>query len=331
METLPEFSLVRPQTVEEAVAAILAKPDCRFLGGGTDLIVNMRRGLASPANIVDVTGIDELNQLSCDDIGLTIGAATTLQDIGRHHGIRSRFSSVSDACDVIAGPSHRAVATVGGNLCLDTRCIYYNQSDWWRAANSYCLKYKGEICHVAPQGNRCRAAYCGDLAPALLVLDAEVTIAGPEGRRRLALAELYRDDGADYLQLCPGELVVAVHVPAGQAGVVTHSAYHKIRVRGAIDFPLAGVAVACRGDTAGSIAINIAVTGTNSRPIVIKDIGMIEPGPDLSAELGRLEKLVQKQVSPQRTTIAAAHYRRLAAAAMAAKLTGRLINRLCET
>ena len=115
---------------------------------------------------------------------------------------------------MVAGPSHRQVATLGGNICLDTRCVYYNQSHWWRKANGFCLKYQGEVCHVAPSGNRCRAAFSGDLAPALMVHDAEVEIAGPTGRRRQALAEFYQEDGAAHLLLEPGEIVVAVHLPA---------------------------------------------------------------------------------------------------------------------
>ena len=183
MGGLPEFKLVRPRTVEEAIAAARAEPSSRYLGGGTDLIVNMRRGLVDTNRLIDLTQIKELWHLSCDDSGLHMGARVTLRDVSEHRGIRRRFRAVAEACDVIAGPGHRAAATIGGNLCLDTRCIYFNQSHWWRDANDYCLKYNGETCHVAPQGNRCRAAFCGDLAPALLVHEAEVELAGPQGRR----------------------------------------------------------------------------------------------------------------------------------------------------
>ena len=137
-------------------------------------------------------------------------------------------------------PRPSQLGTVGGNLCLDTRCIYYNQSEWWRRANGYCLKKRGDTCHVAPQGKRCHAAFSGDLAPALLVLGAEIDIAGPDGVRRIPLAELYVEDGRAHLALQPDEIVVAVRLPANPLA----STYQKVRVRGAIDYPLAGVAVA---------------------------------------------------------------------------------------
>ncbi len=328
IEALPEFAILRPTTIDEAVAAAAADPGSRYLAGGTDLIVNMRRGLVDAPSIIDLSGIEELRQLRCDDQGLLIGAGVTLAEICGHQGVRGQYRAVAEACETIAGPSHRVAATVGGNVCLDTRCLYYNQSHWWRKANDYCLKYRGEICHVAPQGKRCRAAFCGDLAPALLVLGAAVEVAGPDGRRHLALADLYQEDGADHLQLDPGELITTVRVNPPQAGVMTVSAYEKVRVRGAIDFPLAGVAVACDRHPDGAIALTVAVTGTNSRPILVEGTGSITLDQDLEAELTTLEKLVQKQVSPQRTTIAAAHYRRLAAAAIARRLVKGLVGEL---
>ena len=154
----------------------------------------------------------------------------------RHVRSPSQYRALAQAAAAIAGPGHRVMATVGGNLCLDTRCIYYNQSEWWRSANAYCLKNRGDICHVAPQGQRCHAAFSGDLAPALLVYGAEVDIAGPQGQRRIALSDLYVEDGKAHLALAKGELVVAVHLPAPPPP----SAYEKVRVRGAIDFPLGG-------------------------------------------------------------------------------------------
>src|SRR5207342_2518557 len=133
--------------------------------------------------------------------------------------------------EAIAAPGHRAIGTVGGNLCLDTRCIYYNQSEWWRSANAYCLKNRGDTCHVAPQGRRCHAAFSGDLAPALMALGAEIEIAGPAGRRGIPLADLYAEDGRAHLKLAPGELILWVQLPAAPPP----SAYAKVRLRGSID------------------------------------------------------------------------------------------------
>lgn len=323
-EPMPDFKLNRPETVDQAVTAMVARPSSRFLSGGTDLIVNMRRGLVDADCLIDLTGISELHQFKFGKAGLTIGAGVTLREICEHEKIHHSYGAISQACDAIAGPGHRSMATVGGNLCLDTRCIYYNQSHWWRKANDFCLKFKGDICHVAPAGKRCRATFSGDLAPALMVHDAEVEIAGPDGRRRMSLADLYHEDGADHIRLKSGEFIVAVHVPPGDAQHPVRSAYAKVRVRSAIDFPLAGVAVACRRTVGGEIQVTTALTGTNSRPFLIEGFDPIMPGQDQGAAFMLLEKLVQKQASPQRTTIIASHYRRLAVSALARRLATRL-------
>ena len=167
---LAEFRLAQPGTVKEAVAACVKHPGSRYVAGGTDLIVNMRRGINSPDLLVDLSGIDELTEIKGDGHGMTIGAGVTIAALARDTSIASRYRALAQAAAAIAGPGHRVMATVGGNLCLDTRCIYYNQSEWWRSANAYCLKNRGDTCHVAPQGQRCHAAFSGDLAPALLVL-----------------------------------------------------------------------------------------------------------------------------------------------------------------
>jgi 4-hydroxybenzoyl-CoA reductase subunit beta len=319
-ELLPEFAMTRPETVDQAVVAIVARPGSRFMAGGTDLIVNMRRGLVETDHLIDLTGISELRRLGTGDGGLSIGAGVTLSEICANREIRRHYGAIAQACDGIAGPGHRSAATVGGNLCLDTRCIYYNQSHWWRKSNNFCLKYKGDICHVAPVGKRCRAAFCGDLAPALMVHGADVEIAGPNGRRRMALSDLYQEDGGNHLRLEPGEFIIAAHVPPTGGAAPVASAYAKVRIRGAIDFPLAGVAVACRKTAEGSIAVTTALTGTNSRPFLIEGFDPVEPDQDRTAAFAELEKLVQKQVSPQRTTTSASHYRRLAVSALARRL-----------
>jgi 4-hydroxybenzoyl-CoA reductase subunit beta len=212
------------------------------------------------------------------------------------------------------------MGTVGGNLCLDTRCIYYNQSEWWRSANAYCLKNGGDICHVAPQGKHCHAAFTGDLAPALLVLGAEVSIAGTQGHRRISLSELYVEDGKAHLTLADGELIVAVHLPSDQPP----SAYAKIRARAAIDFPLAGVAATLASSGTKVVSLRLALTGTNSRPFLLAGTEAFAGRPVDEKMLQEIDRLVQKQVQPMRTTIASANYRRVAAAALARRLTASL-------
>ena len=317
---LSEFRLAHPATVEEAIAACLAHPGSRFVAGGTDLLVNMRRGISSPDLLVDLSGIDELTEIKTSERGVTIGAGVTIAALARNTAIATHYRALAQAAAAVAGPGHRNMGTVGGNLCLDTRCIYYNQSEWWRSANAYCLKHRGDTCHVAPQGHRCHAAFTGDLAPALLVLGAEIDIAGAKGQRRIPLSELYVEDGKAHLTLAAGELIVAVHLPAEPPA----SAYGKIRVRGALDYPLAGVAAALAVSGTTVDSLRIALTGTNSRPFLLAGTESFAGRSVDDKLLQEIDRLVQKQVQPMRTTIASANYRRVAAAALARRLTATL-------
>ena len=171
MDALPEFEVVRPRSLDEAIAARAAHPDSKMLGGGTDLVVNIRRGIVAPPALIDVNRVEGLRVLKADANSLEIGAAVTLDELAGHPDVLAHHPVVAQAAAQIAGPTHRHMGTVGGNLCLDTRCIYYNQSEWWRAANHHCLKTTGDICHVAPKSRGvCFATYSGDLAPALMTL-----------------------------------------------------------------------------------------------------------------------------------------------------------------
>ena len=318
--SLADFRIIHPTTVKDAIAARRQKPPSRFIAGGTDLIVNIRRGIIRPELLIDLSGIDELSEIRADGDGVTIGAGVTIATLASDPIIVGRYRAVAQAAEGIAGPGHRVMGTVGGNLCLDTRCIYYNQSEWWRSANSYCLKNRGDTCHVAPQGNRCHATFSGDLAPALLVFGAVIDIAGPQSQRRIPLSQLYVEDGRAHLALAEDELVVSVRVPANPPA----SLYEKVRARGAIDFPLAGVAVALAksADTIGSL--RIALTGTNSRPFLLTDTeNFVGRFPD-DKLLQEIDRLVQKQVQPMRTTLVSANYRRVAAAAVARRLVSKL-------
>ncbi len=317
---LPNLQLARPHSVAEAIAARAGAPDAQFIAGGTDLLVNMRHGIKQPHVLVDLTGVSELAGIEIGVAGLRIGAGVAVADVARHPTIAGDYRAIAQAAAQIAGPAHRAMGTVGGNLCLDTRCVYYNQSEWWRSANKFCLKHRGDTCHVAPQGRRCHAAYTGDLAPALLALDAAVEIAAPFGRRRVPLGELYAEDGRAHLRLAADELVVAVHVPPSPP----RSAYAKVRVRGAIDYPLAGVAVALAAAGGGVTALRIGVTGTNSRPFALAGTDALVGRPIDEKALQEIDRMVQKQVQPMRTTVASAHYRRLAAAGLARRLAAEL-------
>src|SRR3974390_578775 len=175
MDALPEFQLLRPTTLDGVLAARAAHPESQLLGGGTDLLVNIRRGIVAPPVLLDMNHVTELAVIAADADRLEIGASVTLHALATHPEVVRHYPVVAQAAACIAGPTHRNMGTVGGNLCLDTRCIYYNQSEWWRAANHHCLKTTGDICHVAPKSRGiCFATFSGDLAPALMVLGAEI-------------------------------------------------------------------------------------------------------------------------------------------------------------
>jgi len=314
--SIPHFALARPRDIQSAIAARQREIASQFLAGGTDLIVNLRHGLEQPSLLIDLTGVDELHNLSIAADGAHIGACTSLAVLAEVPEIRNRYPAVAKAAALVAGPPTRSLATLGGNLCLQTRCIYYNQSEWWRRSNNYCLKWRGSTCHVAPQGQHCHATFSGDLAPALMVVGAEVEIAGKAGRRRIPLTELYREDGRAHLVLDTDEVLVCVHLPPDPAP----SSYAKARVRSAMDFPLAGTAVALAVQNSRVTVLRVGLSGTNSRPFLLQGTEALL-GRALDEEaLEHLEDLVQKQVRPMRTTTTAAHYRRLAAAALVRRL-----------
>ncbi len=318
MERMAPFALARPATLAEAVALLTGTPGARLLAGGTDLLPNLRDGLGTPRTLIDLSGIAGFDRIAVTESGTTIGAGVTLSRLAADAGIRRTLPVLAEAAIAVAGPAHRTVATVGGNLCLDTRCVFYNQSEWWRRSNDYCLKHGGESCHVAPQGKHCHAAFAGDLAPALLVIGAEVEIAGSPGARRTPLVALYADDGAKHLTLAPGEIVAAVHAPAQPPHA--HAGYRKARVRGAIDFPLAGVAARVALDDGVLAGLAVALTGTNSRPLLLEGTPMLIGRPVDEETLGRIGKLVQKQASPMRTMVTHSNYRRQVAAVLAQRL-----------
>jgi 4-hydroxybenzoyl-CoA reductase subunit beta len=315
MERVAPFALHRPSSAVEAVAILARVPGSRIVAGGTDLIPNLRDGLGTPSALVDTTSIVGFATVVASDDGVRIGAGVTLARLASDDDVAQTFPALAQAAGAVAGPSHRSVATLGGNLCVDTRCVFYNQSEWWRRSNDYCLKYGGDRCHVAPQGDRCHAAWSGDVAPALIVLDAIVEIVGVSGIRRIPLADLYVDDGRQPLALAHDELVSAVIVPPQPHGAC--SGYRKARVRGAIDFPLAGVAARVVARAGRLVDLRVALTGTNCRPLLLQRTDALLGKPLDAPGLG---KLVQRQASPMRTTVTASNYRRVVASVLAQRL-----------
>jgi 4-hydroxybenzoyl-CoA reductase subunit beta len=325
MEYMPDFSVLRPASIEQAVSQFNEHTEARYVAGGTDLMVNIRRGIEAPETLIDLSAIRTMKLIEGDGAGgYVIGAGVPLAALMDHPGLAGDFSAVTDAASMVAAATHRQVATVGGNLCLDTRCIFYNQSEWWRGANDFCLKSRGDVCHVAPSGDHCFAAFSGDLAPALLVFGAEVDVVGPAGLRRLPLADIYTDDGAAHLLLAPGEILSAVHLPANED---LRSAYAKVRVREAIDFPLAGVAMALKMNNDQIQEIHVALTGLNSRPLVVDGTDELAGRAVDEPTLEKLAALLSKQIQPMTSTVTPPGYRRKVAINLVRKLAVTLSDR----
>ncbi len=335
MDVLPEFTVLNPATLDEALAARAAHPDSKPLGGGTDLVVNIRRGIVAPPVLIDMNRVAGLSAIHADANTLEIGASVTLTQLAGHPAVLKHYPVVAQAASHIAGPTHRNMGTVGGNLCLDTRCIFYNQSEWWRTANNHCLKTTGTVCHVAPKSRGvCFATFSGDLAPALLTLRAEVDIAGPTGKRSISLNKLYigfarqdvpvtetQGDGKFYLSLRPGEIVTAVRAN-NTAGL--RSGYDKIRIRRSIEYPVAGVALALKREGGKLADLRIAFTGTNPRPVLLEGTAALT-GAGLDERVFKgLDALVRDQIMPMKTTFTPGHYRRRVAGVLARRLLTRL-------
>ncbi|MEE2997863.1 MAG: 4-hydroxybenzoyl-CoA reductase subunit beta [Pseudomonadota bacterium] len=322
MENMPEFNLYRPETAAEAVKLKASDATSRYLAGGTDMIVNVRRGIETPRTMIDLTAITEIAAISVGDGDLRIGAGVKLSKLATEENILRDYPAVAQAAASVAGPTHRSYGTIGGNLCLDTRCLFYNQSQWWRESNNFCLKHKGEICHVAPGGKRCFAAFSGDVAPAMMVYGAQADLEGPGGVRTVALADIYRNDGMDHLALEPNELLVSIRLPNPAAGTV--SGYEKSRIRGSIDFPLAGCAVRLTAKDGKLLELDIALTAVNPYPQMVTGLdGFTGKALDDQA-LDAIREVVRKQAKPMRTTTIRPWYRRRVVGALARKLVARL-------
>lgn len=330
MHALPEFTLQRPSTLAEAAALLATEPGARIVAGGTDLLPNLRRGLERPRLLVDLSALAGFDALEEEPGGgSTLGAGMTLGAIAADATIAVRWPALAEAAGAAAAPAHRTAATLGGNLCQDTRCVFYNQSEWWRASNDYCLKRGGDTCHVAPQGKHCHAAFMGDLAPVLLVLGAQVELQSAQGGRWLPIDQLYRDDGAAHLTLAPGEMLSRVRLPAPRPGAVC--GYRKARVRAGIDFPLAAIAVALTLTEGRIESLAVAMSGTNSRPLLLEGTQTLAGECIDDALLARVGKLVAQQASPMRSTVTPSNYRRQVAVALVQRLLRELVEALQES
>ena len=243
MLRMPSFEVHHPTTVAEAVALHEQLGDARYLAGGTDLLPNLKHHLHAPAHLVALHQVPELRGLRHDDDGaLHLGALTSLHTLATDPIVRGHAPALAAAASMIAGPQHRHMGTLGGNVLLDTRCLFYNQTRAWRQALGSCLKAEGTWCHVIGSAKGCVAAQSSDTVPVLVAFDARLHAHSPQGEHVVALRSLYGTDGRldRHTQLPSGAILTRIVVPPAAPG--TRSVYRKLRTRAAVDFPQLGVA-----------------------------------------------------------------------------------------
>ena len=297
MMRLPPFTYLAPVSVTDAVKLMADHgPAAMLVAGGTDLYPNMKRRQFEPSVLVGLRGIRDLSGVrGSAATGMTIGAGTILTAVSEHAEIARSYPALATAAGLVSSPQLRNMGTIGGNVCVDTRCNYYNQSYQWRKAVNFCMKKDGEICLVAPGSHRCWAVSSSDTAPVLWSLGAKVRLVGPKGERVIPISALYQDDGIQYLSKQPGEVLTDIVLPPAEAW---RSSYLKLRRRGSFDFPVLGVAVALRmeGDTVKEAAITLGAVASQPRPA--PDAAALLVGQRLSPEL--IERVAEAAYRPSK-------------------------------
>ncbi|MBI5851894.1 MAG: FAD binding domain-containing protein [Planctomycetes bacterium] len=266
MLRLPKFSYHRPASGAEAVRIVAAHGgEARYVAGGTDLYPNMKRRVQRPGHVVALSRCQDLRGMRGEArSGVTIGAMTTLSAIEHDPRLRAEYPGFVHAASVVSTPLLRNMGTIGGNLLLDTRCNYYDQSHEWRESIDFCKKCDGSTCWVAPSSPRCWAVQSSDTVPLLCAIDASVTLLGADGERRVPLRALYRDDGIDFVQKRHEELLTALHLPATNGW---RASYRKLRRRGSFDFPVLGVGACLSMDGDRVAELDVRIGGAGSWPI----------------------------------------------------------------
>jgi 4-hydroxybenzoyl-CoA reductase subunit beta len=274
MLRLPWFDHHAPRSVAEAAKILAGEgPRAMLIAGGTDLLPNMKRRHQAPQVLISIRKIEDLKAVSED----TFGSAITLSELVQNP---KTPTALRHAAVQVATPHLRNMGTLGGNLCLDTRCNYYNQSYEWRKAIDFCLKKDGKICWVATASKRCVAVSSTDTAPALIALNAKIKLVSAKGEREIPVEALYQNDGIDYLSRTPDEILTEVRVPSGWK-----STYWKLRRRGSFDFPILGVAAALKFDKDVVTDARVALGAVASRPFLVEKAGEFLKGKRLTDEV----------------------------------------------
>jgi 4-hydroxybenzoyl-CoA reductase subunit beta len=303
---LPAFQYHQPQTIAEAITiANSCNGDFDFVSGGTDLLPNYKDRPNPRGNVISLSGIKELYEIS----PTKIGAMARLVDVENSKILRERLPVIPRTAAQIATPLIRESGTVGGNIMLDTRCFYFNQTLFWRDSKDYCLKADGNTCLVVPQEKICYAAYSGDLAPVFMALGAAFVLEGPDGKREVASAKFFTHDGITRNVKLPEEILTHVLIP-GKAQT-WRANYMKLRVRDSMDFPVMGAAAAIDLNERTIEYLRIALTGVATTPLLFDEITDGLAGDQLTDDLiEQVSEDIMNRVTPYRNVAYSPQYRK---------------------
>ncbi len=297
---LPAFEYIEPDSMAEACRTLATQNgNAQIIAGGTELLQAMKNHLKFPRVLVSLERVPRLTEIRYSpDSGLTVGPLVTLGCLATHDNVKERYSLIATAAQTVGGTQLQAMGTVGGNLCQDCCCIYYNRPPNLRIRQGPCYKLGGDVCHAVKRSPDCRAVYSGDLAPVLIALRAEITLVDQAGEKTIPIQEMYSGDGARRLNLVPGQVLKKIRVPAG--GDRSGGAYLKLRMRKAIDYPLLGVAAAVTLETDGETCRSaaVAMTGIGSTPVSVQQAAMLEGQPITDKRIDQLAEAAYEQARP---------------------------------
>jgi len=303
---LPEFRYIEPESIKETSAFLIDEPGAKILAGGTDILPNMKHRVELPSVVVNIKKIPELDLIREDNGTMRLGALASLKKIYQNKSVMDKLPALASAASSVGSYHHQNMGTIGGNICQQNRCKYFNQSQWWRSARPLCIKAGGEICHVVNKEEICYSAYSGDVAPALLALNARIVIESIEGSREIPLETLFSGDGKSPLNFQRGEILTEIIIPKESSE--GFSSYSKLANRESIDFPIVGTAFwASRAEK----KYRVAFTAVDRKPLRGKAVELFLAGKDLNEKVrDEAVSMASKEAAPVKTSTYSPSYKR---------------------
>jgi 4-hydroxybenzoyl-CoA reductase subunit beta len=303
---LPKFEYSEPKSLKEACSILRDNPMAKILAGGTDLLVNMKHRVEVPSAIVNIKGIPALDSIRQDNGAVRIGALTPLKKIYMTPFIAEKIPALASAASSVGSYHHQTMGTIGGNICQQNRCMYFNQSRWWRSSRPTCYKAGGDICHVVNKKEICYSSYCGDMAPMLLVMNARVILESGGGSREISLESLFSGDGKAPLNLKDGEILTEIIIPAETLD--GFSSYVKFSNRESIDFPIVGHALWMSPERN---EFRVSFSAVDQRPLRAQNTEDLLKGKVLTEEIVKeATGLVSKEATPVKNSIYSPSFKR---------------------